>query len=377
MKCPVFNVCGGCKYPHEDYRSSLVKKEQWVKGLFPTEKVEPIIGAEDPYFYRNKVHGALGLEKNKVKLGKYVEDSHRVVEVDECLIEEKRAQEILKSIKKLIVKFKWRVYDEDRRTGVLRRILIRTAHRTGQILVTFVVTSREVPGKNNLVKALRQKHPEITSIVFNVNARDTSMILGREESVAFGKGFIVDELLGYTFRISSQSFYQVNVPMTEILYKKAVELLEPKQEDIIIDAYCGIGTISLYLSQFCKQVYGVEYNPQAVKDAITNAKANKVKNVYFTAASTGEYLLDLHAKGLVPDAILVDPPRSGLEKEAIQALLSMKAEKLLYISCHPEALKRDIQKLSQAYQVMTMQPVDMFPWTSHVETIALLQKEIS
>lgn len=374
MKCPVFKVCGGCKYPHEDYKKSLEKKENWLKSLFPKEKINPILGAKDPYFYRNKVHAALSYDRKNLVVGRYIEDSHRIIETERCLIEDERAQAIIKTLKILLKKYKWQIYDEDKRTGVLRRILIRTAHKTGEILVTLVVVRREVPGKNNFVKALRKEHPEITSIVFNENNRDTSMILGTKESVAFGKGFIKDELLGLKFRISSQSFYQVNVPITEILYKKAIEYLHPKKEGIYLDAYCGIGTISLYLAGFCKQVYGVEYNPQAVKDAIQNAKANGIKNVFFTASTTGDYLKELYERKLTPDGIILDPPRSGLEKETVDALLKIKTPRIVYISCHPEALKRDLEKLSKVYKLEGLQPVDMFPFTSHVETVVLMSR---
>lgn len=374
MKCPIFKQCGGCKYTHNKYQESLKKKESYLQSL-GLKNISPIIASDNPFYYRNKVRGAFGCFNRQVMMGQYMEDSHRIVETDNCLIEDKKAQEINQTIKDLAVSFKWKIYDEDRRFGLLRSSLIRVGKKSKEILVTIVVASEKIPSKNNFTKALLKKHPEITTVVFNINNRNTSLILGQKELVQYGPGFIIDELLGIKFRISSQSFYQVNVEMTEKLYTKALELGNFKQTDTIIDAYCGIGTISLYAVKFVKKVYGVEYNKVAIKDAIKNAKLNNIKNVYFTAADTGEYLQHFVNEKIPIDGMIVDPARAGLDPKAIDGILKLKPKTLVYISCQPESLVRDLKPLSKFYNIKVVQPVDMFPFTKHVECIAMMSRK--
>lgn len=374
MKCPVYKKCGGCFYLHDNYKATLEKKKTYLEKVLG-QKARPVLGAKNPYHYRNKVHGAFSYNRGKILMGMYQEESHSVVEVKNCLIDDERAQAINETVKKLASSFKWKVYDERTGYGFLRSSLVRIAKNTGEILLTIVVNSHNIPSKNNFVKAIRKEHPEITSIVFNINDRKTSMILGKRDIVAFGKGYIIDELLGHRFRISAQSFYQVNTEMTEILYKKAIELLHLQGDELLVDAYCGIGTISLYAAGFVREVLAVESNPAAIKDAIANAKANKIKNVYFTAMDAGEYMQELVDEDVKVDAMIVDPAREGLNQEALDAILDLGPEKLLYISCNPNALKADLEVLEEDYQIKVIQPVDLFCFTGHVETVVLMSKK--
>lgn len=376
MICKIIDECGGCLYDHDNYPKSLEEKQQYMEELFGNN-VEDIIGMDNPYYYRNKVHDAFSYDRKNILMGKYKKGTHEVIEIDDCLIEDKTAQKINKSVKKLIQSFRWSIYNEDTKKGLVRSTLVRIGKKSKEALLTIVVSNTKIPSKNNFVKEIRKLHPEIKSVVFNINHRNTSLILGQKEMVSFGSGFIFDELLDLSFRISSQSFYQVNSKMTEVLYKKALEYADLSGDETVLDAYCGIGTISLYTSKFVKYVYGVEYNKEAIKDAIFNAKINKIKNVYFTAMDTGLYIQKLISDKTKIDVAIVDPARIGLDDNTKYGLLELKPKKIIYISCNPEALKEDLKVLEKEYKVEKIQPVDMFPFTDHIETIALLQREIS
>ncbi|WP_459129720.1 23S rRNA (uracil(1939)-C(5))-methyltransferase RlmD [Guggenheimella bovis] len=371
MQCKVFTKCGGCFFKHNDYKYQLLDKERAVQQLFPDVKVEPIIGMKEPFFYRNKVHQAFGFERGKTLVGRYMEDTHRIVETDTCLIENETAQRIIETLKDMQRSFKWKVYDENTGVGFLRRVLIRVAEKTNQVLLVIVVTDPMIPGKNNFVKAMTKKHPEITSIVFNVNDRYTSMILGTKEIVAYGKGWIEEELMGLKFQISSKSFFQVNRTMTEVLYDTALKYAGLTKNDIVIDGYSGIGTITLKLAEKAKCVYGVENNKDAVRDAINNAKKNGIQNVQFSAMETGAFLENF--EGPV-DVVVLDPPRSGLDPLTRSMLLEKKPKRIVYVSCNPETLASDVEELKKSYHVQAVQPVDMFPWTKHVETVVLMSR---
>ncbi len=373
MKCPILNKCGGCKYSHDNYPYSLEEKQKEMEDLFG-KNIEQILGMDYPYYYRNKVHDRFSFENREVLMGKFEENTHKVLEVDDCKIEEINAQKINKTIKSLVKKFKWPIYDEDRKTGLVRSTLVRVGRKTGEYLLTIVVASTKIPAKNNFVIEVRKLHPEIKSIVFNINDKNTSLILGTKEQVAFGPGFIYDKLLGLSFRISSQSFYQVNSKMTENLYKTVLEFADLKGHEVVLDAYCGIGTISLYTSQFAKKVFGVEYNKEAIKDAIINAKINKISNVYFTAMDAGQYISRLALDNIKIDVAIVDPARDGLDDSAKNGLLNLNPEKIVYISCNPVALKEDLRVLEKKYRLERLKPVDMFPFTNHVETVVLMSR---
>lgn len=377
LKCPVSDKCGGCQLQHFSYEKQLLEKQEQVNALLEKFcKVEDIIGMESPYYYRNKVHAAFDTDKKgNVISGVYEAGSHRVVPIDSCLIEDQRADNIIVTIRGMLKSFKIRTYDEDKGIGLLRHVMVRTGHLSGEIMVVLVLASHIFPSKNNFIKALLKKHPEITTIVMNVNSKKTSMVLGEREQVLYGKGFIEDTLCGKVFRISPKSFYQINAVQTEVLYGKAIELADLKGKETIIDAYCGIGTIGIIASNHVNKVIGVELNRDAVKDAITNAKRNKVNNIYIYNQDAGEFMNQMAAEKQSVDVVFLDPPRSGSTEEFMNSMILLNPKKVVYISCNPATLERDLAYLvKRGYEVKKAIPVDMFPGTEHVEVITLLQK---
>ena len=330
---------------------------------------------EDPYYYRNKVHAAFGRDrKGNVISGIYEEKSHRIVSVDDCMIEDKKSQEIIRTIRGMLKSFKIKTYDEDTGYGLLRHVLVRRGFSTGEIMVVLVTVSPIFPSKNNFVKALRKEHPEITTVVLNVNDRQTSMVLGDRNIVLYGPGFIKDRLMGLTFRISPSSFYQVNPVQPEVLYGKAMEFAAMTGKERVIDAYCGTGTIGIIASRNARDVIGVELNRDAIRDARMNARENKIRNVRFVPGDAGWFMEGMAAEGEKVDVVLMDPPRAGSDRKFLHSLLSLSPEKIVYVSCNPETLARDLAYLTKRdYLVKKMQPVDMFPVTDSVEVVCLLE----
>lgn len=371
-KCPVFGKCGGCQYRHDDYKAYLQQQQKWVESKLGQYHPLPIVPMEDPYYYRGKVHAAFRFVNRKTVCGLYQEDSHTVVEVDDCLIEDRKAQEILKTIRTFVRSFKWSVYDENTEQGLLRQVLLRTAPSTGEVLVCLVVTNLVVPGKANFAKALKEKHPEVKSVVLNLNTQSNSMVLGEKEVVVSGYGNITDELLGMKFRISASSFYQINTRQTAILYDLALKAADLNQEVNLLDAYCGVGTMGILAAPRCKEVIGVELNRQAVRDATANARLNNITNIRFDAIDAADFIENYTETF---DRIIVDPPRNGLNERFINAILDRPVDKLVYVSCNPHSLAEDLEKLSHGYRIESVRPVDMFPWTGHVETVALMSRK--
>ena len=376
--CSVAKKCGGCRYQGVSYQEQLRRKQRITEGLLKKfGKVEPIIGMEDPYYYRNKVHAAFGRDrKGNVISGIYEEKSHRIVSVDDCMIEDKKSQEIIRTVRGMLKSFKIKTYDEDTGYGLLRHVLVRRGFSTGEIMVVLVTVSPIFPSKNNFVKALRKEHPEITTVVLNVNDRQTSMVLGDRNIVLYGPGFIKDRLMGLTFRISPSSFYQVNPVQTEILYKTAIEYAGLGRKETVIDAYCGIGTIGLVAAKRAKNVIGVELNPDAVRDARINAKENKITNARFYQGDAGEFMENMAENGEHADVVFMDPPRTGSDKKFMSSVIKLNPSRIVYISCGPETLARDLEYLTKhGYDVRKIQPVDMFSFTDHCENICLLTKK--
>lgn len=376
-KCSVAKKCGGCQYQGIAYQEQLNKKQKMEEDLLKKFcKVERIIGMKEPYYYRNKVHRTFGRDrKGNAICGTYQEGTHYIVPVEECLIEDKKCQEIIHTIRGMLKSFKIKTYDEDTGYGLLRHVMVRRGFKTGEIMVVLVLGSPIMPSKNNFVKALRKAHPEIATVVLNVNDKRTSMILGERESTIYGKGFIRDELCGCSFRISPKSFYQVNPTQTEILYQTAIDFAELTGKEEVIDAYCGIGTIGMVAAKYAKKVLGVELNGDAVRDARMNAKENKMTNIEFRQGDAGEFMVAMAEKGQKMDVVFMDPPRAGSDEKFLSSVVKLAPKKVVYISCNPVTLERDLKYLvKNKYEVKKIQPVEMFPFTEHVECVTLLQR---
>ncbi len=375
--CPAAGKCGSCQYAGVPYKVQLKKKQQQMQELFAAYgKVEPVIGMEEPDHYRNKVHAVLGRKKDGTVIsGTYEENSHRIVPVEHCRLENRVADDIIADTRKLLQSFKVQIYNENSGYGLVRHLLIRRGHHTGQVLLVIVAVSPIFPSKNNFVKALRKLHPEITSIVLNVNDRFTSMVLGKRDIPLYGKGYIEDTLLGKRYRISAQSFYQINTVQTEKLYAKALEYAALTGHERVVDAYCGIGTIGMSAADKAGEVIGVELNPSAVRDARENARLNEVANISFIEADAGEYLVNMAAAGEKIDVLLMDPPRAGSTKEFLESAMLMGPEKIVYVSCEPVTLERDLKILTaKKYRCEKITPVDMFPHTEKIEAVCLLTR---
>lgn len=377
-KCSVSKKCGSCQYQGVPYKEQLAAKQKRMKKLLGKfANVKPIIGMDDPFYYRNKVHAVFDRDKKgNIICGTYEAKTHKVVPIEECMIEDKISQEIIRTIRDMLKSFRIKTYDEDTGYGLLRHVLVRRGFFTDEIMVVIVIGSPIFPSKNNFVKALRKKYPQITTVVLNVNDKKTSMVLGERDIVIYGKGYIRDTLCGCTFRISPQSFYQVNPVQTEILYKTAIEYAGLGRKETVIDAYCGIGTIGLVAAKRAKNVIGVELNPDAVRDARINAKENKITNARFYQGDAGEFMENMAENGEHADVVFMDPPRIGSDKKFMSSVIKLNPSRIVYISCGPETLARDLEYLTKhGYDVRKIQPVDMFSFTDHCENICLLTKK--
>ena len=311
--------------------------------------------------------------QGQIVSGVYQSALHRIVPVSDCLIEDKVADQIIVTIRKLLKSFKIRPYDEDTGRGTLRHVLVRRGRRSGEILVVLVTAHGMLPGKRNFVRALLQQHPDITTVVQNINAGQTSLVLGPHSEVLYGPGYIREQLGDFTFRISPRAFYQINPVQTEVLYRTALEYAGLTGTETVVDAYCGTGTIGIFASRNAARVIGVENNRDAVRDAISNAKANRADNVRFYTADASDFLQGMAKAGEHADVVILDPPRAGSDERFLSAVTTVAPERVVYVSCNPETLARDLGYLTRhGYRVERMQPVDMFPHTEHIETVCQL-----
>ncbi len=378
MNCKIFKQCGSCDYLHLAYEEQLKKKREYCvqlvkKAKLSQVKVADTIGAKGPYHYRNKV--IVGFNQRN-EAGFYEENSHKIIPYTTCLLHDEESDAIIQKIASLLRKYKIQIYNEDRRKGFLRHVLIRRGIKTNQTMVVLVTTSSVFPGSKNFVKELTSQFKSIKTIVMNINTRKTSIVLGNDEKVLFGKGYIEDELCGLKFKISPKSFYQINRDQCEVLYNKALSLLDLKGSETVIDTYCGIGTIGMVASKKAKQVIGVELNKDAVKDAIYNAKMNNIKNIRFINADATAFMVDLAKEKVEIDAVIMDPPRSGTIPTFINAVKALKPKQVVYISCDPSTQVRDLALFKEAgYEFDTVIPVDMFPMTEHVECVVLMARK--
>ncbi|MCR5273518.1 MAG: 23S rRNA (uracil(1939)-C(5))-methyltransferase RlmD [Lachnospiraceae bacterium] len=376
--CKYKNKCGGCNLQGTDYEKQLEIKQKKVEELLGGfAKVEKIKGMDDPYHYRNKVQAAFGFVKGKgIVSGVYESRSHRIVDIETCQIEDEISRIIIRDIHNLLPSFKIRPYNEDSGRGLLRHVLVRRGFKTGEVMVVLVISSPVFPSKNNFVKALRKLHPEITTVVMNVNTRSDSMVLGERNITVYGGGFITDELCGKKFIISPNSFYQVNSIQTEKLYGTAIEYAGLSGSEVIIDAYSGIGTIGIVASDYCKNVISVELNPSAVSDAKKNASKNKVSNISFYKADAGEFMVRLAEEKKHIDTVFMDPPRAGSDKAFMSSVIKLAPDRVVYISCNPVTLKDNLKYFtSKGYEVDRIQPVDMFPFSEHIECVVSLTRQ--
>jgi len=379
--CKDYSKCGGCNLRHIDYKYTLQIKKAIVenclyKAMNREIKVEDVIGMEKPIFYRNKLQYPVGVNKDgETVMGVYSSRTHNIVPISKCYIQNDKCNEIANDIFEFIKENKISAYNEETLKGTVRHIVIRIGVKTEEILVTIVVNDNNFKKEKEFVEYLTNKNSNIKTIVKNYNTKNTNVILGNKNEIIFGSGYIYDILGDYKFKISPLSFYQVNPIQTEILYSAAINnVSEGLGRGQALDLYCGIGTIGIFASKKFKKVYGIEIVEQAIEDAKENAKINNVENIEFYAGDVEQVLPEILEKmEEKPNVVFVDPPRKGLDNKTIGILKNIEPEKIIYISCNPATLARDLKELEEKYEIKKVQPVDMFPYTSHVECCALLE----
>ena len=380
IDCATYKRCGGCDLRHIKYEQTLKMKQNAVQALVNKNlknkiEVKETLGMENPFFYRNKAQYPVGVNKDrKPIIGVFANRTHEVIPIKNCLIQNPKSEAIAKFILEFIKEKNISIYNEKTGRGFFRHIVIKVGIKTNEIMCIFVINGKKFPYEDELVEKLKQNYPEIKTIVKNINMKNTNVILGQENINLYGNGYIEDVLGEYKFKISPLSFYQVNPKQAEKLYNLGIEMAKVSKEDTVFDLYCGIGTISLFIAKYAKKVYGVEIVEQAIKDAKQNAKINNIENVQFIAGDTKIVLEDLiYKKGIIADIVIFDPPRKGLDNNSINNILKIKPKKIVYISCNPATLIRDLALFEKLYEVKTIIPVDMFPFTKHVECVSVLE----
>lgn len=381
-RCSYVKRCGACHIGERGYEAELAEKKKWVVDNIGKYcgKINDVAGMYYPYHYRNKVHAVFGRRsdngKDEVMAGTYAEGTHTIIPVKDCLIEDAQASAIIQTVTELVQSFRLWVYDEDTGRGLMRHVLVRKGSSTRQIMVVLVTASPEFPHRNHFVEQLRARHPEITTVVQNINGKETTMVLGDRNKVLYGQGYIEDVLLGLRFRISPGSFYQVNSAQTQVLYKKVIQAAGLTGTETVIDAYCGVGTIGMCMHAKAGRVIGIELNEQAVKDAVLNAGRNHLERMRFVAADATEYMTLMSQKGERADVVVMDPPRSGSTQAFVGAVARVQPRSVVYVSCNPETLGRDLGWFAkEGYRAIEAWPVDMFGFTDHVETVVLIQRK--
>lgn len=377
--CNTYKRCGGCNLRHIKYEETLNLKRNIVQNLIDKTLEEKVIaketiGMEKPFFYRNKAQYPVGYNKNgEIITGVYAARTHEIIELKSCAIQMPISQEIAKFVINFMKENGITAYNEETGKGAIRHIVVKVGLHTNEVMYVLVTNERKILREEKLVEELRKNFPEIKTIVKNINQKNTNVIMGSENEVLYGNGYIQDKLGDFVFNISPLSFYQINPIQTEKLYNLAIEKANLNKEDIVLDLYCGIGTIGTFASPYVKKVYGIEIVDQAIKDAKENAKLNKIENIEFYCGDVEEVLENvLNKENIVPNVVFVDPPRKGLDKHTIQNILNLKPERFIYISCNPATLMRDLKELEKDYAIQEIQPLDMFPFTNHVETVSVL-----
>ena len=378
--CPTYKRCGGCNLRHIQYEETLKMKQNAVQSLVNKTlknkiQVDKTIGMDKPYHYRNKAQYPLGIDKNgDPVIGVFANRTHEVIPMENCFIQNPQSEEIAKYVLQFIKQNNISIYNEETQKGLFRHIVIKVGLKTNEIMCIFVINGKDIPKENELKSALVQKFPNIKTIVKNINTKNTNVILGEQNINIFGNGYIEDILGEYRFKISPLSFFQVNPIQAEKLYNIGVEAANISKDDVVFDLYCGISTISLFMAKFAKKVYGIEIVKEAVEMAKENAKNNHIENAEFFDGDVEVVLEDMiHNKKIIPDIVMFDPPRKGLDKKSIHNILKIKPKKIVYISCNPATLIRDLSDFEDLYEIKSITPVDMFPFTSHVECVAVLE----
>ena len=379
--CKVYHRCGGCSLQHMSAEAALKFKTDVVTenirriGGLKDVVIHDTIGMENPFNYRNKAQYPVGMQKGEMVVGFYAKRSHDIVNSPVCIIQHSDSDKAKLIVKRFLEENKISIYDETTGKGLVRHIMTRIGFNTGELMVVLVLNGSSLPKQDKLVKMLTEEMPQIKSIVLNVNTAKTNVILGSKNIVIYGDDSITDYIGKFKFNISPLSFFQVNPVQTEVLYNKALEYAGLTGEETVFDLYCGIGTISLFLSEKAKKVYGVEVVEDAIRDAKENAKLNGVNNVEFIVGEAERIIPDMYSKGIKADVVVVDPPRKGCDEVLLETLVNMSPKRIVYVSCNPSTLARDLAFLSEkGFEVLEVQPVDMFPWSSHVECVVLMSR---
>ena len=377
--CETYKRCGGCDLRHIKYEETLRMKQNAVQSLVNKTlenevKVEETLGMENPYNYRNKAQYPVGLDKEgKPIIGVFANRTHEIIPIKECLIQNKKSENLAKFVLEFIKKNNISVYNEKTTKGLVRHIVTKIGIKTNEIMCIIVINGRNIPKEKELVSEILKAFPEVKTIVKNINTKNTNVIMGKENINLYGDGYIKDKLGDFVFKISPLSFYQVNPIQAKKLYNIAVKGAEISKDDVVFDLYCGIGTISLFMAKYAKKVYGIEIVEDAIKDAKENSKLNNIKNSEFIAGDVEIVLDDLiNKKKIIPDIIMVDPPRKGLDNKSINNILKISPKKVVYVSCNPATLVRDLKSLEEKYEIKTIKPVDMFPFSKHIECVSVL-----
>ena len=379
IDCPTYKRCGGCDLRHVDYEETLNMKQNTVQNLVNKNlktkiEVKSTWGMGNPYHYRNKLQFPVGVDKEgKPVIGVFANRTHEIIPIENCLIQNEKSVQIAKYVLDCIKKYNISVYNEKNQTGLVRHIVVKSSRYFNEYMVIIVINGDFLPFEKEFATDLFYACREICSIFVNINKKNTNVILGNKNKLIYGREYLEDFLGNFVFKISPLSFYQVNAVQAEAMYNYAVEEAEITKNDIVFDLYCGIGTISLFMAKHAKKVYGVEIVEQAIQMAKENAKSNEIENTEFIAGDTEFILTDLiQNKKIIPDVIMVDPPRKGLDNTTINNILEIKPRKVVYISCNPASLVRDLAKMERVYEIKSIQPFDMFPLTHHVECCAVM-----
>ena len=382
-QCAFYEKCGGCQLQHLSYEGQLAVKRQQVKdaieriGHITGCEVLPVLGMENPWHYRNKMQFPAAKTEGKIQIGCYAALTHNVINIDDCLIQKQANNKIMQVVRQWMQQFNISAYDETTGKGVVRHVMGRAGAKTGEVMAVIVIACYDIPHAGELVTMLKTEVDGLKSIVQNINKKRTNIIMGAKNRVLYGKSTIKDRLGNLKFNISPLSFFQVNSAQTEKLYATALDFAALSGKETVIDCYCGTGTISLYLAQKARKVYGIEIVEPAIKDANKNAKANNIANAEFICGDAALEMPALLKSGVKPDTVLLDPPRAGCDKKVLAAIAGVKSEKIVYVSCNPASLARDMAFLTEnGYKAVKAQPVDMFPMTSHIETVVLLGREL-